>query len=458
MAHSAPPGFPNGAECRRFFDASEGAQKTAAAVVWNDARRTLGLSPVDEDTVWNTHFFHKGYVEVTRCASAPLTYKDVWKGGNNFFQFNMEQKCAARRWSPWETAYVFSFVRNPFDHFVSAYREVAQRIRDIMCDGKPRTTALEMGDLTCGDVTEAKDTERIAERILLHFLDGRKASYFYDHFSLMSAFLFSAAPFPSFVGRLECVADDWNAMCAAAPGRCPAALQTYDALSHDLGRHDQSSHDAFGYGAGFEALLRTKPQWRRAVEQLVALDVACFDMHTDCTYYPPPMPLPPPPLPPSPPPSLLPPTTPPPLSPPPTTPPPLSPPPTLPPPSLPPPPSPPPPTIPPPTIPPPSLPPPTLPPPSLPPPSPPPPTTPPPSLPPPTTPPPSLPPPPTTPPPSTPIAFVTLEASGIVLGSALALCLLRRTVRRTGGSARLLTSDAEILLTPPTGGSRRLPT
>lgn len=85
------------------------------------------------------------------------------------------------------------------------------------------------------------------------------------------------------------------------------ALGTYSRLNDSIGQHQYPIGDPSAYGAGLEELLRSDPAWEAAVQELIALDVSCFDTHVNCHEQPPPSPAPPPVPPSSPKPPALPP-------------------------------------------------------------------------------------------------------------------------------------------------------
>ena len=315
--------------CSSFWDGSLETRQLNATRIWNDARGLLGLPPLSVDEVWRGDFFSLDEVEKTTCDG--FTYKDNWKCGNNFFQFNLRDKCdAVTTTSEDESEFVFSFVRDPLERFESAYREVAMWIYDLRCETP--STVLPEYNLTCAALRDPDMLHVYAERVLLHFLDAHTYSFVYKHFALQSTFLLSTSPRPRWVGRLECAAREWSSMCREVA--CPHSLQTYADLDKTLGGHPVSSSDGLHHGEGYRRLLREKPVWQRVISTLVALDYDCFE--STC------------PLPSAPPPSAPPPSPPPPSPPPPSPPPPSPPPPSSPPPSAPPPSSPPPPLVPPP--------------------------------------------------------------------------------------------------------------
>jgi hypothetical protein len=57
----------------------------SAQLVWNNARRAVGMPPATMSTAWRSEYFHIDHVETTICADGSLVYKDVWKDANNFF-------------------------------------------------------------------------------------------------------------------------------------------------------------------------------------------------------------------------------------------------------------------------------------------------------------------------------------------------------------------------------------
>ena len=261
-------------QCSKFWDASVQERRTMGARIWNEARQHLHLPPMTEDAIWNTKYFNRPNPELTRCAGSRLTYKDVWKGGNNFFQFNMVDKCNAHTSASYEPfVYVFSFVRDPLARFVSAYREVSLRAYNKWCT-IAHPGSVPIPGVSCTDFEDATRAEYLALKILTHFLNGYNLSYYYEHFILESAFLLTTPPYPSFVGRLECVEDDWARLCSN--GVCPSGVSAYDKLDLHMGQHVKSSGDVYGHGLGLEQLMARNPNVRRAIERLVAPDVACL--------------------------------------------------------------------------------------------------------------------------------------------------------------------------------------
>lgn len=265
--------------CAFFLLSSENRAKYQIRT-WNAAKKIVGLPPSSLNMISRNNFFEKTAVDVIGCAQgASFHYKEVWKAGNNFFRENMYRYCHATD-NPLSLGYgsdpfTFSFVRDSFSHFESAYREVAGRILIYYCVNKPNRHRVEQTNLTCKDVANPSKAEFVAEQLLLDFLKGNKLTYYYDHFSLMSAFLFSKKPYPSFIGRLETIEKDWNHMCSVT-SKCPSTLDDYSKLSKELGQHPITSHDKFGHGAGFRRLLQKKPEWALAIRKLVELDDICL--------------------------------------------------------------------------------------------------------------------------------------------------------------------------------------
>ena len=258
--------------CSSFWDGSLATRQLNATRIWNDARGLLDLPPLGVDEVWRSDFFSLDEVEKTTCDG--FTYKDNWKCGNDFFQFNLRDKCnAVTTTSEDGSEFVFSFVRDPLERFESAYREVAMWIYDLRCEMP--TTVLPEYNLTCAALRDPDMLHVYAERVLLHFLDAHTYRFVYKHFALQSTFLLSTSPRPRWVGRLECAAEEWGRMCREFT--CPESLQRYADLDKTLGRHPVSSSDGLHHGEGYRRLLREKPVWKRVISTLVALDNDCFD-------------------------------------------------------------------------------------------------------------------------------------------------------------------------------------
>ena len=112
----------------------------------------------------------------------------------------------------------------------------------------------------------------------------------FKHLALMSGWLYGAPPYPRFLGRLECLPDDWVRLCAT--GSCPDSIQNYSAPTH---QHPTSS-DPFGHGAALLAFFEHDARpWRKAIELLYKLDRDCFGLgpgwSAGCATTPPPRPL-----------------------------------------------------------------------------------------------------------------------------------------------------------------------
>lgn len=264
-------------ECVKFFERSFTYKSRVMCDEWNAARRIMGLTP--HNNTWSD-FFDVKFTETTKCRAHGLTYKDVWKCGNNFFQGNLVQKCkAAVSHSPVESSGhplstltarrpIFAFVRDPKTRFFSAYREVAYRLmRDCCIERRIRC------DLKCSLLTDPNSTVELAREIVVKLVQGAYEPWF-AHFSLMSAFLYSRRPFPAFVGRLENVSMEWDDMCDEFD--CPEELRSYSSLNKNTGKHELTSSDAFGHGKGLSELFSRKPEMARAIWRLYDFDFRCF--------------------------------------------------------------------------------------------------------------------------------------------------------------------------------------
>ena len=130
-------GFKYSSQCRTFINGNDTIKNSIGGDIWNEARRELGLHSIDKSSNIMYYFKH-AHTEQTKCSNSPLEYKDIWKCGNDFFQFNLRDNChsvVSHGMQPHDS-FVFSFVRNPFDRFESAYREVAYRIHVNLCKNK----------------------------------------------------------------------------------------------------------------------------------------------------------------------------------------------------------------------------------------------------------------------------------------------------------------------------------
>lgn len=278
-------------ECVSLWSSAHHVRKRVFDTKWKESLLQIGFTASPSPS-----YLYDVNAETTVCSDLSVGYKDVWKAANNFFQSNLESKCeGSRRPSAHR---LFTFFRSPWERFVSAYREVATRIRDTHCKVSTGRLVAPLGRLTCSDFRDDDNPEsrlRVAEAILTALFQGQRYSYFFAHFSLMSAYAFSGGQIPSFVGRLECASSDYDAFCRRGP--CPAALDSYDKLSLlAYGGHKESSLDVYGYGKGFFDLVKKDGRWRKAIERFfVSVDKACVDVDAGCRRYPPPSPSPPPP-------------------------------------------------------------------------------------------------------------------------------------------------------------------
>ena len=309
--------------CGTFYGSNTESRALQGRAMWNEARSLLGLPALGEERIPPEFFSPPAYI--TMCSNTSLykhrqktlAYKDVWKAGNNFFRGTLErsgQSCSDRdndhshNTEPMHGQLLFSFVRDPFARFVSGYREVAYRILTQHCaDGNG--TALnaaggKTSNLTCSDLhPENGRLQYAAEQLLYLWLGGTTTqdkhhddlcstgSCQFKHLALMSGWLYGAPPYPRFLGRLECLPDDWVRLCAT--GSCPDSIQNYSAPTH---QHPTSS-DPFGHGAALLAFFEHDARpWRKAIELLYKLDRDCFGLGPGwsadhCATTPPPRPL-----------------------------------------------------------------------------------------------------------------------------------------------------------------------
>ena len=282
-------------KCRDYLASPVLKKREFASFNWNEARRILGMSPQAESIIWGNNYYYKTGTEVTQCKN--IAYKDVWKGANNFFEFNLRQQCTSPVYKTsnqylTHTENVFSFVRDPMARFISAYRTVASRTFRSCCDENLRLkSGCVLRGVSCNILSG--NELGLTEIILTKWINSEQMSYYFKHFDLMTTFLYSTLPYPKMVGRLECVNHDYDRICSALS--CPQELITYDKLNEDLGHHE-SSLDINHFGTHLLWFLENNTKWKKAIQKLLYLDYECFQFDSDCEFDPPPSPSPPPPF------------------------------------------------------------------------------------------------------------------------------------------------------------------
>ena len=134
-----------------------------ATKFWNEVLAELDFMSVE--SLGERNYF-KTFFPLERSSgfSYDFTYNDIWKCGNNFFQSRLTEYCNSTvNINKMNNGnFVFSFVRNPMERFISAYREVAFRTtqccndivwtcnfhQEISCDKITNTTHLAIELLT----------------------------------------------------------------------------------------------------------------------------------------------------------------------------------------------------------------------------------------------------------------------------------------------------------------------
>ena len=201
-----------------------------------------------------------------------------------------------------DKAFEFSFVRDPFSHFVSGYREAMKRTYKMCCNAPTQEGALptprgewprpirdsqELGwqcrydcSLFVGEGTKSLAKAVMSDILDLSLFHGSHWNPHFQHVALMFANILGERSWhiPDFIGRLESIGSDWDRMCALHG--CPKRLATYDKLDKSAGQHPETSSDQYGHGAGLIALFEEEPRLKNAVRKLLRLDEDCLREHT----------------------------------------------------------------------------------------------------------------------------------------------------------------------------------
>lgn len=284
--------------CTRFYDGTNTEKSRLADEIVAAARAEANLPPLAPgQAMAKARPFFMTHHGSTMCDGG-FAYRTVWKGGNNFIRDNMANICNstsetcdhhACEIEP-EDAFIFSFVRDPFSHFVSGYREATSRTFQSCCDipsnegDEPTSKVIDNAEdaakckYDCSLFSGEEQTKQLAKAFVYDLLELRLLHDDADflHVALMSANLFSDSRLrrPDFIGALETIDEDWSRMCAT--GLCPEHLKSYDDLDRQIGQHHASSSDQYGHGAGLKKLFEEEPHLERAVRKLLSLDEDCL--------------------------------------------------------------------------------------------------------------------------------------------------------------------------------------
>ena len=245
-------------ECNTFWGLPLIQKQAYMDSVFREACQHVGLTSCRSPPLFYSHSNHV----TTTCGG--VTYKDLWKGGNNFFQFNIEKKCRSTvsHSRPKNGGRTFTFVREPLSHFVSGYREAVWR-NCVEEEKKQR----EECSLLYRNGTE------IAKRAIYTVLRGSFWPWFV-HLSLMGSYVFEGAVVPSYIGKLETVERDYDSICRKM--NCPPEIGKYSLLDKTLGHH-RTSEDEQGLSKKMLSLLATEKGYMKAVTRILALDYSCFN-------------------------------------------------------------------------------------------------------------------------------------------------------------------------------------
>ena len=284
-----------GKECASYYGTTR--KETRGKIrreIWKEARQEVGLLLPSNPPhyLFESHPF-SDIVSCSPSSTSSLAYKEVWKNGNNFFEHNLYRLCNARRHPGRIDTFqrrdvlLFSFVRDPFSRFVSAYREVVFRYYRRSCrpgvsdktKTRKRTRQAKTipGFPSCSEMRNANQSSLVARKVLTYFFSG---SHIPEelHFALQSAFLLSRPPYPSFYGRLERQEEEWKRLCRLPSPRKGLSSSCNPSVLLDtrVGVHKETSSDSMSHGKGLLHLLKTEPKWRRGIDVLLRMDRSCF--------------------------------------------------------------------------------------------------------------------------------------------------------------------------------------
>ena len=183
----------------------------------------------------------------------------------------------------------FTFVRDPWSHFVSGYREATLRIYNHCCKhGELEKDMLQEVVCEPGCSALRDNSTEAARDALIEIFDGlavgeikRRRAFWRSatkHYSAQSGIFCLYRP--RYVGHLETFEEDWDGMRGwnGFPDDFPPRYTKIVSVYPDntfVSRH-ASSTDPLGKGAGLLALVAAEPHWKDAVITLLRTDYDCF--------------------------------------------------------------------------------------------------------------------------------------------------------------------------------------
>ncbi len=330
--------------CRDFFRSNGTDEQILAAIQqrWQLARRIARLPPLNNEQLearsafmWD--FNHRAHAitvvngsECKAAGGASFAYLNVWKSANTFMERNIRRVChgrgvdktVSRAFLP-APPRVFTFVRDPWSHFVSGYREITLRTFQRCCVRTNGTAGANLSQWepaawrnNCtgeerGCMWARANSTALARTVIQHLLGAdvgnvrtlkshwplslRRASksrerrvsrwrpkllidtpsHMYPQAGVFSVLV------PGYVGRLETFEADWDAMRgwngfpSTFPPKYAELMFTRTATSRPVGRRP-SSDDPLGRGAAMVALAEAEPHLRDALLELLRVDYDCF--------------------------------------------------------------------------------------------------------------------------------------------------------------------------------------